>query len=328
MDDFNFSDLEMEILNESAELFTGESIQEIRNKILQYQTAAIKLRNLLESAQKGNRAARKNLTPMMKSAYMTIMGFRNSLLGTTETISYRIYIRGNDINSVSIVNLTEEQLMKYVERSGNSLRLKRNLDKVTQLEHDAKAEALFQAHFANISRSLVHKHGNNFVVPYEEVSDVVSSQIGSALYWQESATKQGPHPYTPKMFNRGWIYQAFDATIYSLSQNHDISTVTTATTRQEYFTNQLKYDNVVGFKGGDVGLNQIKSNMANLMNITTLISYLTIIIDILSPENYVKKEDLKQKILQEFTETGQISNAANITVNNVIDNLLSILNKT
>jgi len=33
--------------------------------------------------------------------------------------------------------------------------------------------------------------------------------------------------------------------------------------------------------------------MANLMNITTLISYLTIIIDILSPENYTKKEDLK-----------------------------------
>ena len=47
--------------------------------------------------------------------------------------------------------------------------------------------------------------------------------------------------------------------------------------------------------------------MANLIDITTLIKYLLIIEDILNPAEYNNITLLKQKILQEFTETGTVS---------------------
>ena len=326
MGDFDFSQLEQEILEESSTIFSGESQKDIQKKIQTFSNTIKKLRVGLEAAQANNKNARKNLTYMMKQSYSTIMGFRTSLFGEQETITYRIYVRGENINSVNVVNLTESQIMKYVERSGNTLRLKRALDGIEEQNRDAEVETLFQKHFANISRSLVHKHGNNFVVPYSNVSDVVSGQAGSALYWQKSATKDGPHPYTPKMFNRGWIYQAFDATIMALmEQEEDITKVSTQTFRREYFVNQLKFDNVTGFKGGDVGLNQIKSNMANLMNLKTLIKYLKIIEEILDPINYTNKEELKLKILQEFSENNTITENANTILDTIVDRLLSSL---
>ena len=125
-------------------------------------------------AKSGNKSARTNLTPMMRTAYAFIMNFRTALLGSSEEISYRLYIRGEDINTVRVYNLQEKDFLKYVERSGNSLRLKRSLDAIDASYQDKRAEKLFEMHFANISNSLRHVSGNNFVVPIDKVSDITS----------------------------------------------------------------------------------------------------------------------------------------------------------
>jgi hypothetical protein len=53
------------------------------------------------------------------------MKFRTFLLGEDQTIKYRIYLRSENLDDVRIVDIPEEELMKHVERSGNTLRLKR-----------------------------------------------------------------------------------------------------------------------------------------------------------------------------------------------------------
>lgn len=318
--DINVFKESAEILDELSTMFADQSVKDGQVDILSWRNNIQTLRKQLEMAKAGNKNARTNLTPMMRTAYAFVMNFRTALLGSSEEISYRLYVRGEDINTVRVYNLKEKDFLKYVERSGNSLRLKRSLDAIDASYQDKRAEKLFEMHFANISNSLRHVSGNNFVAPIDKVSDI-TTQYNGHLYWQKSATKKGPHPYTPKKFNRGWIYQAFEATIQKLYETGE-EQITPEQFRKEYFLHQLKFDNVVGFKGGDVGLNQIKSNMANLIDITTLIKYLLIIEDILNPAEYNNVTLLKQKILQEFTETGVVSQSMQQALNKGISQLL------
>lgn len=330
MNDFEIE--AQDILNECAEIFTNESAEKIiKPKIINIRNQIKNLRMGLEVAKNASTgsSSRKNLTPHMKTAYSTIMGMRSLLLGTQENINYRLYIRNGDMSNVRVVDITEEQLMSVVERSGNTLRLKKALDGISQSYNNTEIQKLFDQHFANIQRSLKHISGNNFVVPVGRISDLISGPEGIGnLYWQTDSTR-GKSAYTPKLFNRGWIYQAFDATINTLyKQSTDFESVSSQSFRHEYFMNQLKYDNVVGFKGGDVGLNQIKSNVASLMSITTLINYLRIIEEILTPENYNNKMELKQKILTNFTENTNLSQMLNDRVDQIVDDLFAGFGKT
>jgi len=52
------------------------------------------------------------------------------MLGKAEEITYRVYIRGEDETQVSVVDISESDLLKVVERSENTLRLKRDLEKI------------------------------------------------------------------------------------------------------------------------------------------------------------------------------------------------------
>ena len=316
-----------DILNECAEIFTNGSTEEIiKPKIINVRDQIKNLRMSLEVAKNASTgsSSRKNLTPHMKTAYSTIMGMRSLLLGSQENISYRLYIRNGDMSNVRVVDISEDQLMSMVERSENTLRLKKTLNDIDSSYNNTEIQKLFDQHFANIQRSLKHISGNNFAVPVGRISDLVSGPEGVGnLYWQTNNTR-GKSAYTPKLFNRGWIYQAFDATINSLyKKSLDFESVSSQSFRHEYFMNQLKYDNVIGFKGGDVGLNQIKSNMASLMSITTLISYLKILEEILTPENYNNKAELKQKILISFTENTNLSQMLSDRVDQVVDDLFA-----
>lgn len=269
---------------------------------------------------------RNNLTANMKNAYVSIMKFRTFLLGENQTINYRIYLRSDSLNTVRVIDITEEELMKHVERSGNVLRLKRNFDNIEQSFNNLKVQKLFDEHFQNVSRSLKHISGNNFVVPFNNVRDIIQSRVGvDNLYWQTD-NGRGKSAYTPKMFNRGWIYQAFDATLYEFYGNNKEEQISDQQFRYSYFKKHLAYDNVKGFRGGDVGLTQIKSNMAQLINITTLINYLDIINTILTPESFSNSQELSNYIQQNFTNQEElISNDISVIVDQVAEQLLSAL---
>ena len=275
-----------------------------------------------------SRKNRDNLTTNMKNAYTMIMKFRSFLLGENQTINYRIYLRSDSLNSVRVIDIPEEELMKHVERSGNVLRLKRTLDNIEQTFNNSEVQKLFDEHFQDISRCLKHISGNNFVVPFNNVKDIIKSRVKAQnLYWQTD-NGRGQSAYSPKKFNRGWIYQAFDSTINDLYNTDDDQQkeISKDQFRYSYFAHHLVYDNVKGFKGGDVGLTQIKSNMAQLINITTLINYLDIINTILTPEAFSNSQELSRYIQQNFTNQKElISEDISTIVDQVATQLLSAL---
>ena len=274
----------------------------------------------------------------LKDAYSKIMEFRTLILGSTSEIMYRIYIRGDieDINNAQIVTIKEKDLMKIVGRDRSSLRLKQNLDIIlAEQNKDSKRQAIFNKHFSNISKGLEHpsRSPKNYVVTQEVIKKYGSGlqdRQGNYLAWglnnlaYQTPSKKGKSAFTLKLFNRGWIYQAFDMTTEEMIKNGDDFNATTSYEKfhRLYFTKNLDYDNVVGFKGGDVGLMQIKSNMASLMSKTTLVKYLQIILDILTLDGFNDKTSLINFIKDKFTTEDNLTSIIEKTIDTNVERLL------
>lgn len=170
-----------EYLQEVSNHFSDRTYQEILPQELNtYYNFILQLRNELQlaTAPGAQSVIRKDLTIKMKNAYLAIMKFRTMLLGADQEILYKLYIRNSrDMSKVSIVNLTEEQLMTIVERSGNTLRLKRNIDlSLKVFQEDIRSQALFDKHFADVKKSLKSLKKNNYVVPFSGVRDIFNDR--------------------------------------------------------------------------------------------------------------------------------------------------------
>jgi hypothetical protein len=94
------------ILTECAQAFSQDTISLIlQEKILDVKLQLNTLKNALILAK--SNIDRKNLTENMKVAYITIMNVRKLLLGNNANIQYRLYVRGNNIDNVKIVDMNE-----------------------------------------------------------------------------------------------------------------------------------------------------------------------------------------------------------------------------
>lgn len=321
------------IYEEVGKIFATDSITEIVNpaETNAYQEIELLLKQL-ERAQY-NKLQRKNLTSTMKTAYLTIMKVRTLLLGDKNTmISYRFYATSTEDGSVKVVDIPEEQLMKFISRDRDKLRLKKNLDSLLKnsenIQRNQKAEKLLEIHQGMIMKSLKSIDGKtNYVVPKELIEDLGSEdevQTKGNLYWQNQHGKPGKTAYTPKIFNRGWVMQAFDQTFEDLywSQNKDPDNpIEEPLFRRQFFFKNLAHDRVSGFRGGDVLNRQIKSNLAELVSINHLIKHLTILKDILNG-SIKDKITLAQIIADNFSSTGDLSDPINKNIENVVDQLL------
>lgn len=329
VDDIDFSAEIDEITEEIATIFTEGTSKEVVQQNINSLRAQIKtLINIINLAfSKDKRTLiRQNYTEISLKAYELVMIFRQFLTG--EEVVYQLYIRGEDMNDVRVVTLTGEEMMEYIERNGDTLRLKKNLDTIDQMKNNDKVQKIFDKHFEQVSRSFHKIKDNNFVVPIDEISDIASHpKERPNLYWQEINGPRGKSAYTPKMFNRGRIYEAFAGTAFDIyGKNYVYKAGVDATTfRRQFFINNLVSDNVKGFKGGDVGLSQIKATCAELMNLNTIRNYLIIIDQILSPENWENKKRLKEFIKSEFTDTSKkkLSSGINKSINKSVKQLFN-----
>lgn len=331
------------IIQQAGENFAEETLSLIDIDLSHYKRDIDEILGKLK--RWNSRLSSSNKELYLKEAYQKIMEFRTYLLGKENEIQYRLYIRGDngdDLTDVQIVNLNEKQLMTIVNRDRTSLRLKQNLDAVKNEQYnDFKRQQIFNKHMGNISTGLEHpsRSPNNYVVTQDVIKryakihkrDVDGNLLAIGLpnlAYQDDTTK-GKSAYTLKLFNRGWIYQAFDATVEDFDANgQNLEIVTLDDFHKKYFTDSLNYDNVVGFKGGDVGLAQIKANAAALMSKTTLVKYLTIIQDALNQkikgQDSKSSEELTKYLVSQFKE-GEIEDSVYNYATKQIQNLTTKL---
>ena len=318
------------IVSQSADSFAEDTLSFINRDLIKYREDISIILSKLERWDKRLSSFNKEL--YLKEAYAKIMEFRTFLLGRSNQIQYRLYIKndkGEDLTNVQIVNINEQQLMTVVNRDRASLRLKQNLDAVKEEQNkDFKRQEIFNKHMGNIQRGFEHpsRSPKNYVV----TRDVIDKYSNNKNFLSNIAFLEGNKIIKLKLFNRGWIYQAFDATVESFEEEkQDLNIVTLNSFHKKYFTESLGYDNIVGFKGGDVGLVQIKANMAALMSKTTLIKYLKIIQDALDMKikgQETSINELSNYLVSQFKK-GEIDEALNEYATKKITDLLSNLTK-
>ena len=337
-----------QILDSVGSVFAKETLNLQREKFKVFKTD---INDIIINLEKWSNMSGKDKEYYLKAAYVKIMEFRSEILGINNKIQYRLYIRsdGNNLSDVQIVNVNEEQLMSVVNRDRTSLRLKQNLDAVKQEQfNDFRRQRIFNTHMKNIEKGLEHpkRSPKNYVVTQEVIAKYAKEHkigpngqllaIGLHNLAFQDDTVKGKSAYTLKLFNKGWIYQAFDETVETLDRKKNglSESVSLDEFHKEYFTESLNYDNVVGFKGGDVGLAQIKANMASLMSKTTLLKYLKIINNILNFKtsengNIATNQELKEYIISNFinTKTDIISNNLNKIIDIEIEEVLKNLTK-
>jgi hypothetical protein len=133
-------------------------------------------------------------------------------------IDYRIYYATNAESSsimknVSVYHLTEEEILNLVTIDGTSLRLNSSFtEAIKNREHDKQREAIFDKHWIDIFKGLEESFTT------KQTAYVVKKHI----YNQYSAINKhlGETVNDRVSFNRGNLYESFDATATDVYRNY------------------------------------------------------------------------------------------------------------
>ena len=231
---------------------------------------------------------------ILTEAYALVMRFRELIYD--EEINYRIYttISGHSPapENTTVVELTTRELLQRVsfDTYGGVLKVLKQQGTNGRL---TKYENALDHHISSIMNNMNRK-GSGYYVKHN-----IIKQYG---YPEGLISSEGK----AQVFNRGWIYEAFDrtATKYygaQLTSDENITYVSSDKFNQQYFTEELRMDRAKGFTGGDNSLTQIKANHADLMKVGTLYKYVKIINSILQG-NLTSQQALEQIIKDNFGE--------------------------
>lgn len=274
-----------------------------------------------------NNKTNKVPVQLLRNAYRIIMTTRFFFTG--EEIVYRIYYAiNNSANSlnkkVKVYNLTEEEILNLTSREGTSLRLKASFTKaLNNKNHNLEREAIFEKHWNDIWIGLEKANWSKQIV-YHVHKDIFQRYYSRNHSLYNIKNKR----YTT--FNRGNLYEAFDATaedVYKSGYTETVPKYQSQLFHGKYFGTYLTHDQIKGFQTGDVGLTQIKARHAALMEMRTLTIYLREILDILKNTNNLFQDQLKEKIKELFTDPTMIDLDFQVeqTINSKTEELLNML---
>ena len=310
-----------DISRQLSEDFTEETINQLKQDLFKQKNLVQEIYNTLLALEKPG----KTDLSLLRNAYRSIMAARNFFTG--EEIDYRIYYSSSDddnfFKNVGIYTLSEQEVLNLTYVEGNSLRLKNTFDEALEIAHqNTEREEIFRHHWLNIVVGFVQAEWSVQTV-YRVHKRIYDEYIGrNPQLWNTKYKRYNT-------FNRGNIYEAFEATaqdVYNPQDGQDKFIYKSELFRDKYFGTYLKHDVVKGFQTGDVDLIQIKARSAALIEVKTLKIYLKQILDILNSNNLSKKQ-LKAEIRKLFTdpEIEELDEALNQYIDKKVDDLLLCL---
>lgn len=257
-------------------------LQKELNKIIQ-KVELIKNQN--NSKMRIKRSSREKLS-LMAEAYLIIFKVREFLLN--EEIDYRYYynIQG-DKTTAKVINFKEKDLLKYLKFGKYGLQVANSV--LQKQENDSKYQALLDAHYNNLMLGIQSINDSSFKVvhskimeKYEAINPGLKKQIG-----------KGAGRY--QVFTMGHIFEAMDiafseAMVNNQLENYDLI-------ESYMYGKYLNYDSIPGTKGGDnpITMTQIKSNIADYLDYTTILKDLKILLEIFNSNN-IDKNIISQNI--------------------------------
>lgn len=256
---------------------------------------------------------------LLLKGYLILQNFRAYLTGNL--VDYRYYIETKD-GHVSMVSLSEEELLKYLIIGLNhgietGFILSGSLNTLSKnIEHSLK-EQLFLEHFDNLYNSIMTEE----MQPGYSYGYMVHSFIIDKYGSEDNKTP--PNLWNKKgryqQFNRGHIFEGIDISMYEAGANmlSENPVLNYMKIKELFYTKNLVYENVSGFKGGDNTFTntQIKSQGADLMDYNTIYKQIENLYSILQTGN---AEELKQKLFDTFIDTTE--KAIDIEIDDIIVN--------
>ena len=282
------------VFNDITKDFSEDSVKLIKDDLIKYRQVFVDLLEGLEFVS----GTKKDNASIMRNAYRLIMAAREYFTGQ-EPIIYRIYYATNNKassfhKSVGIYELTEEQLLDLTTKEGSALRLKASFTKALEEKmRQAEREQIFDQHWETIYNGLVE-------VKARQTAYRVHKFIFDMYYLKNPGLYLVDQPYKYATFNRGNIYESFDATVEALYQDRT-SAIQDSKFQDRYFGVELRHDQVKGFQTGDIGSYQLKARHAQLIEANTLKLYLKDIISILS-DNTLSSDKIYSIIKKNFTD--------------------------
>ena len=324
-----------EISQLAATALTENTITLLKTDLISQKNLLQVLYNQLNAITVVNGKIDKSYTVLLQNAYRAIMAARQFF--TNESIGYRIYYSSSNNasslgKSVKIFELTEEDILNITTLEGSTLRLKSTFTKaLDNASRNSEREAIFDQHWNDMFSQLVQA----------EWTKQTAYRVIKPTYLKYSKMNPGLKGKSGKgyaAFNRGNLYESFDATAEDIYSNivdiresiNSLYNKNAVLFEKKYFGQYLKHDQIKGFQTGDVGLVQLKARRAQIIEMTTLKSYLRDIIELLNTtEKLSDKQKLVEKIKTMFTdpEIEQLDPILEKHISKIADDICKGLNK-
>lgn len=269
---------------------------------------------------------------LLIKGYIIIMDFLEAL--TNNTIDYRCYyIDEKNQNKVYVKSFSKEEILANLvigKDSQKEIGFKLNTSTINkQLKHNkdiSEAENNFITHFSNLYNDII----TNDMQPGYTYGYMVHKRIIETYGNNEDKTPRNLFNEDGKyqQFNRGHITEGLDISIFESAKAksyEEILVFNRERIKELFYTKNLNYDNIKGFKQGDNTFTntQIKLSNADLMDYRTIYIYLDKIYKSLI-KGSTDKSALVEDIKDMFYQTVEESTDAYIT--DFINNKLNLDN--
>lgn len=307
------------IFGEEADQIISLNVVELQNELNKIIRKVELIKNQQNSKMRIKRSSKEKFS-LMAEAYLIIFKVREFLLN--EEIDYRYYysIKG-DSNIAKVINFKEKDLLKYLKFGKYGLQVADSALK--KEESDSKYQALLNSHFNNLMAGIQSANDSNFKV----VHSYIMEKYGSINPGLRKQTGKGAGRY--QVFTMGHIFEAMDIAFSEAMKNDQLEDYNII--ESYMYGKYLNYDSVPGTKGGDnpITMTQIKSNIADYLDYSTILKDLQILLDIFNINN-MDKSAISQNIEKLYMDKVKYQdiNDFNNALDEAVDKTLKLLEST
>lgn len=250
---------------------------------------------------------------LLIEGYVIIMDFLEMLTNTS--IDYRIYSINEETNKVYFKTFSKKEILQnLLPGSGNELgkfRLNtKDIDeKIQSNKKFSNAENTFIIHFENLYNDIITNDMQpGYTYGYMVHKKIIDTYGSSKDKMPKNLFNKTTGRY--QQFNKGHIVEGLDISIFEAAKAknyEELLIFNRERIKELFYTKNLNYDNVKGFKQGDNTFTntQIKLTNADLMDYSTILTYLSNIYISLTRKNTnieVLSDNIKYMFYEEINK--------------------------
>jgi len=333
------------IVNEVADIFVKDSqkivsvdiqkllteLDKIGQEFLLIEKTYINSKGKEETIYSFQRGSIKKRQLLLKG-YLLLQNFRAYVTGSS-VVNYRYYVETKE-GTVAMVSLSEEEIIQYLKITSShgieqGFNISTSLNTLAKkIKHTEQEEAFLSA-FNKLYTSIMAKDMQPGYTYGFMVHSSIIEQYGSEV--NKTPTNLWNKKGRYQQFNKGHIIEGLDTSLYEAGSDASDEQITFNydLTKKLFFTKNLSYDRVIGFKGGDNSYTntQIKASGADLMDYYTIFNQIKKLKNVLTISDGAQLKSMLTEMFIDTTGKAVDTTIDDIVVNKILKDI-SFVSKT